>query len=127
MTIIIIQINTIDDDNNINNDDNGIVPYKKKGINNSNSNLNINIKSERNDLLESKEKDFITIKKIKSNYKPKENNIIVEEYEEEKEIKKEEDNSGLYTSIKKEQSLLRISYEKYLIKHHPNILSRFLA
>ena len=73
---------------------------------------------------EEKEKDFINIKKIKlgKNY----NDIADNDYEEEKDDKRD-DNAGLYTLIKREQILLRVSYKKYLSKEHKNILSIFLA
>jgi hypothetical protein len=46
---------------------------------------------------------------------------------EEEIIDKKEENVGLYTLIKKEQALLRVSYNKYILKDHSNILSVFLA
>ena len=86
-------------------------------------NLNMNMRSINNNQKENMEKDFITIKKIKFR-----KNEPDESYEQNEEIniKKEED-IGLYTLIKREQAMLRISYEKYLSKEHPNILSVFLA
>jgi len=105
----------------INNDittNNNIESSKNKFLN-----LNMNMKKLNNNQEEDKEKDFITIKKIKFR-----KNEPDESYEQEEEInnKKEED-VGLYTLIKREQACLRISYEKYLSKNHPNILSIFLA
>ena len=73
---------------------------------------------------EGNEKDFINIKKIKLG--KNDNNTADNDYEEEKDDKPD-DNAGLYTLIKREQILLRVSYKKYLSKEHKNILSIFLA
>ena len=83
----------------------------------------MNMRNINNNQQENKEKDFITIKKIKFR-----KNEPDDSYEQNEEInnKKEED-AGLYTLIKREQAMLRISYEKYLSREHPNILSIFLA
>ena len=84
----------------------------------------MNMSINKNPGKEEKEKDFINIKKIKlrKNY----NNTADNDYEEEKDDKRE-DNAGLYNLIKREQILLRMSYKKYLSKEHKNILSIFLA
>ena len=108
-------------DNNINNENtikNNLESPKKKNLN-----MNMNMRNINNNQQENKEKDFITIKKIKFR-----KNEPDDSYEQNEEInnKKEED-AGLYTLIKREQAMLRISYEKYLSREHPNILSIFLA
>ena len=100
-----------------------IVQNKTDSPNKKNLNMNMNMRNINNNKEENKEKDFITIKKIRFR-----KNEPEESYEQYEEInnKKEED-LGLYTLIKREQALLRISYEKYMSKDHPNILSIFLA
>jgi len=98
---------------------------KKRNLANNKLNLNMNMSSyKKNQGTEEKEKDFINIKKIKLG--KNDNNTADNDYEEEKDDKPD-DNAGLYTLIKREQILLRVSYKKYLSKEHKNILSIFLA
>ena len=98
---------------------------KKRNLANNKLNLNMNMSSyKKNQGTEEKEKDLINIKKIKLG--KNDNNTADNDYEEEKDDKPD-DNAGLYTLIKREQILLRVSYKKYLSKEHKNILSIFLA
>ena len=115
--------NIISNDNNIK--QNIQIEHKKPRekiieYNNLISNNNNNNKEEKN---------FITIKKIVPSHKPKsENKIIVEDYNNNNENKnRTDDNIGLFTLIKREQTYLRLNYNKYTEKSHPNILSIFLA
>ena len=99
-----------------------------------NRNINIHNKDFRNT---KGEKSFITIKKL-SLYKPQKNEkITIEDYNEDikdnnqnnnnvKEKNNEDENMGLFTSIKIEQMFLRITYNKYTERNH-SILIVFLA
>ena len=98
-----------------------------------NRNINIHNKDFRNT---KGEKSFITIKKL-SLYKPQKNEkITIEDYNEEikdnkknnniKEKNNEDEDVGLFTSIKIEQMTLRITYNKYTERNH-SILIVFLA
>ena len=108
---------------NINNVNNDKESPQKRNLKN-NLNFNMNMKNDKNSgSKEKKELDFISIKKITFN-KNKNNN---DEIEEEEVIEKKDENVGLYTLIKREQALLRVSYNKYVMKDHSNILSVFLA
>ena len=100
-------------------------PQKRNLKNNLNFNMNMKNenKKEKEKEKEKKELDFISIKKITFN---KKNNNEGQDNEEEISEKKDE-NVGLYTLIKREQALLRVSYNKYVMKDHSNILSVFLA
>jgi len=98
---------------------------KKRNLVNNKLNLNMNMSSsKKNAGSDEKEKDFINIKKIKLG--KNDNNTADDDYDDEKDDKPD-DNAGLYTLIKREQTLLRVSYKKYLSKSHKNILSIFLA
>ena len=106
--------------NNINNIE--ISPKKR----NFQNNLNLNLNMKRDNNLVSKEKkelDYISIKKIKFS----KNNNNEEMASQEETSEKEKESLGLFTSIKREQILLRVSYSKYLLKEHSNIISIFLA
>ena len=115
--------------NIINNTNNTTMDNNEKTINNLlENNKKDKDKDKNNNLNTDNEKDFIQIKKIKPVKKQNDNEIIVEDNKEENEPKnKKNDNSSLYTLIKKEQILLRVPYEKYIDKEHSNILSIFLA
>ena len=94
---------------------------KKSNIPKLNLNKKFNID---NNNTESNDNDFIKIRKIL----PFKNNKITEEnYNDENEEKKKDNNEGLYTLIKREQTYLRLAYDKYIDKKHPNILAIFLA
>ena len=108
---------------------------KVKVLNNKNINDNINNETEnkipktksrtiKNNLDE--EKDFITIKKINPN-KKRDENLDIQDYQEPKKERNIYDNTGLFTLIKREQIMQRVSFKKYLEKEHPSILSIFLA
>ena len=86
-------------------------------------NLNQNFNTDDNSL-ESKDKDVIKIRKIL----PSKNNKIIEDaHIETNQEKIRDNNEGLYTLIKREQTYLRLNYEKYSEKYHPNIFAIFLA
>ena len=51
----------------------------------------------------------------------------MEDFEEKKQKKKLRDNLGLYTLIKREQRMQRVTYNEYIEKDHSNLLSIFLA
>ena len=129
---IIIQNNNSNELKSIRNNDNdnksptkNNESQKKRNLVNNKLNLNMNMSSyKKSQGAEEKEKDFINIKKIKLG--KNDNNTADNDYEEEKDDKPD-DNAGLYTLIKREQILLRVSYKKYLSKEHKNILSIFLA
>ena len=69
-------------------------------------------------------KDFIKIRKINPIIDIQ--RTINEEYED-KEIKKVDSITSVYTLMKREHTYLRADYEKYLSKQHPNILATLLA
>ena len=72
------------------------------------------------------DKDLITVKKLKSNLvKPKfEEDGISELFDEDSDdMKVDGDNAGLFTLIRREQLFLRLDYQKYLEKKHPNNLA----
>ena len=75
----------------------------------------------------SEEKELITIKKINPIKKEQQHDIIIENYNEDEEIKKIDDTTSIYNLMKKEHTYLRVIYEKYIAKRHPNVLSIFLA
>ena len=76
-----------------------------------------------------KEKDLITVKKIKPNFSNfYDDREISDEFDEDSDdMKIDEENAGLFTLIKREQLFLRLQYKKYLEKKHPNNLSIFIA
>jgi hypothetical protein len=81
-------------------------------------------KENNSDSKEKKDIDFIKIKKIKFNN----NNNNNEDLDNEDDIsEREERNLSLFTLIKREQTFLRVSYNKYKLNNHSNILSIFLA
>jgi hypothetical protein len=114
--------NNNNDNNQINIIDDKKIPQKRNLKNNLN--FNMNMRNDNKKEKEEKELEFISIKKIKFN---KNNNNNEDLDNEEEIIEKKEENVGLYTLIKKEQALLRVSYNKYILKDHSNILSVFLA
>ena len=122
----IIKYNNNDYNDNINNDDNSI--KLKNKLNKKNEEVSRTKKRTITNNLNSEEKDFITIKKINPINKAKlYNKITVEDYKEEDEIKKVDDTTSIYNLMKREHTYLRVTYEKYMAKNHPNILSIFLA
>ena len=127
----IIQI--IDDETVIKLEENKNIVNKNNYNNATRNNYieNSDIKEKKRNISNNKEieneKGFITIKKINPNNRWKEVNFKVQDYKQPKEEKSIYDNTGLYTLIKMEQTLLRASYTKYLEKNHSNILSIFLA
>ena len=118
---------------NKNNKNESIQDILNNNINNRNNNQGIktkerNIKNTNNNEITSNEKGFITIKKINPHRQRNEINFIVQDYvEPQKEQKTIYDNTGIYTLIKKEQTLLRVPFKKYLEKTHSNIFSTILA
>jgi hypothetical protein len=117
--------NTDDKVNDINNIESIKIEQKnpkKKIVNNYIEN------TANNNITNTEEKDFITVKKLGPKYKaePRNNNLIDLNQNEKNRIKVD-DNTSLYTLIKREQSYLRVTYEKYIEKKHPNILSIFCA
>ena len=100
------------------------ISSKKRNINNK-LNFIMNMRKENNSgSKEKKEIDFINIKKIKFS----KNNNNNEDLDNEDDISEREVESlSLFTLIKREQTLLRVSYNKYISKDHSNILSIFLA
>ena len=71
--------------------------------------------------------ELITIKKISPLNKNQQNEIVLEDYNQDEEVKKVDDITSIYNLTKKEHTYLRISYEKYISKKHPSILAIFLA
>ena len=120
------------DDNKYNKNEK-IQENMNNNINNRNDNQSIktktrNLKNNNNNDIINREKDFITIKKINPYKQKNEINYIVQDYvEPPKEEKTIYDNTGIYTLIKKEQSLLRAPFKKYSEKTHNNIFSIILA
>ena len=100
------------------------ISSKKRNIDNK-LNFIMNMRKENNSgSKEKKEIDFINIKKIKFS----KNNNNNEDLDNEDDISEREVESlSLFTLIKREQTLLRVSYNKYISKDHSNILSIFLA
>ena len=92
----------------------------------------INIKQDNDDgqkrcitnNLNSTDKEFIKIKKIN----PITNlNIAIDNYRADDDIKDVDNTTSIYTLMKREHTFLRVTYEKYMSKNHPNILATFLA
>ena len=108
-----------------NNYENEIEISPKKRNANNNLNFIMNMRKENNSgTKEKKEIDFINIKKIKFS----KNNNNNEDLEKEDDISEREVESlSLFTLVKREQTLLRVSYSNYISKDHSNILSIFLA
>ena len=113
-----------------------VVKYIKYEKMSKNEKLNTKFK-EKNKLFEKlntnysqyKEKDLITVKKIKPNFSNfDDDRELSDEFEEDSDdMKIDEENAGLFTLIKREQLFLRLQYKKYLEKKHPNNLSIFIA
>ena len=77
---------------------------------------------------QNKEKDFITVKKIKPSNPNFDDRTLSEGLDEDSDdMKLDEENAGLFTLIKREQLFLRLKYNKYLEKKHPNNLSVVIA
>ena len=105
-----------DKNNNDKNNNNNLGESENKNLKKRNLKINKDINDE---------KDFITIKKIKPMKKKDDVQFTVENYK--KEEKDIYDNTGLYTLIKREHSLLRASFKSYMGKLHSSLLSIFLA
>ena len=74
--------------------------------------------------INSTDKEFIKIKKIN----PITNlQFAFEDYKTDDEIKNVDSTTSIYNLMKREHTYLRVNYEKYISKSHPNILSIFLA
>ena len=118
-------------------DEEQVAKYEESKVNtNKNNNLvnnsqNKNIKKEIKIMNANKElkteSNFINVKKISPAKRKTEVDFFVEDYEEKKEKKKLRDNLGLFTLIKREQRMQRVSYHEYIEKDHSNLLSIFLA
>ncbi len=53
--------------------------------------------------------------------------MTVEDYKEEEEVKNVDSTTSIYNLVKREHTYLRVTYERYIAKRHPNILATFLA
>jgi len=82
---------------------------KKKGISNN---------------ISRDEKDFIKIKKINPITSVQ---MTVEDYKIDDEIKNVDNTTSIYNLMRREHTYLRVTYEKYTSKSHPNIFATFLA
>ena len=81
-------------------------------------------KTKKRVILNNTEKDYIKIKKIN----PINNiQVTIEDYKEEEEVKNVDNTTSIYNIMKREHTYLRVTYEKYIAKRHPNILATFLA
>ena len=69
-------------------------------------------------------KEFIKITKINP---IKDLKIAIENYKTDDEIKEVDSTTSIYNLMKREHTFLRVTYEKYVSKNHPNILATFLA
>ena len=116
-----------------NNNDNNISNMYDNKINKRNIKYNKNEEKARaknkilNYNLNTEDKELITIKRINPINKAQLHKIEIEDYKEDEEIKKIDDITTIYNLMKREHTYLRASYEKYMSKRHPNILSIFLA
>jgi hypothetical protein len=72
-----------------------------------------------------KEKNFMSTKQTKSNLKS--TNMEKVEFDPEGDLKLNDEGHGFFESIRREQIILRINYEKYLIKKHNIIYIKYLA
>ena len=99
--------------------------YKNLGRNN-NSNIDNNDKSiQKKSILnniDSTHKEFIKIKKINAI-----SNLQIDEYKTDDEIRDVDYTTSLYNLMKREHTFLRVTYEKYMSKNHPNFLASLLA
>ena len=99
--------------------------YKNLGRNN-NSNIDNNDKSiQKKSILnniDSTHKEFIKIKKINAI-----SNLQIDEYKTDDEIRDVDNTTSLYNLMKREHTFLRVTYEKYMSKNHPNFLASLLA
>jgi len=95
--------------------------------NNQNKNTKKEIKNVKINKVLNAESNFINVKKISPAKRKNDVEFIVEDFEDKKEKKKLRDNLGLYTLIKREQRMQRITYNEYIEKDHSNLLSIFLA
>jgi hypothetical protein len=111
--------NLIDSNKDVNMKQRGVKNNLNLNMNMSMKNTNINFKS-----AEKGEKDFITIKRLKFNKKGLDDTV---DNKDDDDYGKKDEELSLYTLIKREQSLLRVSYGKYISKEHKNILAVFLA
>ena len=114
-------------DKNINKDTN-----ENKDEKSNNNTLNLNntkIKKRKIKLFDNfqdnNEKNFIEVKPMKSNLKTINNEKP--DFNPETELSLTDEGTGFFGSIKREQLLLRISYNKYSEKRHNNIYNIFLA
>ena len=76
-------------------------------------------------LNDTNEKKFTVEKQMKSNLKTTHNDN--DEFNPEKELRLTDEGTGFFGTIRREQMLLRVSFEKYLKKKHNNIYCIFLA
>ena len=93
---------------------------------NNNSNIDNNDKSiQKKSILnniDSTHKEFIKIKKINAI-----SNLQIDEYKTDNEIRDVDNTTSLYNLMKREHTFLRVTYEKYMSKNHPNFLASLLA
>ena len=131
--------NKKNNNNNMNNKNNKIVKFSgdinSKNIRKNNSKIDINnisikqdndFSNKRNNInnINSKDKEFIKIKRINPITKLQ---FAVEDYKTDDEIKEVDNTTSIYNLMKREHTYLRVTYEKYILKSHPNILATFLA
>ena len=108
---------------------NNIVIFDKKNYKNLKKNPNGKISIYDGSMLKksissnSSEKGFIKIKKINP---IKSLDVGTEEFKDD-EIKDVDNTTSIYNLMKREHTFLRVPYEKYMAKNHPNILATLLA
>jgi hypothetical protein len=122
------------EDNKNNNDiydlnKNNVVIFDNKNNKNLKKNPNGKISIYDNGMLKkslsskSSEKGFIKIKKVN----PKKNlDMGMEEFRDD-EIRNVDNTTSIYNLMKREHTFLRVPYEKYMSKNHPNVLATLLA
>lgn len=107
-------------DDNINNKDENKVDYNAK--------KRSNLFGDNNGLSDKGEKDLIAIKKINQNNNNEyDEESLLREFDEKDDLKVKVGELGLLSSIKREQALLRVNYEKYLENQHSDIFCVYLA
>ena len=122
-------IEIIDEEQVAKYDDNKININKNNNLVNNNHKKNIKkeIKNVKINKELNTESNFINVKKISPSKRKNDVEFFVEDFEEKKQKKKLRDNLGLYTLIKREQRMQRVTYNEYIEKDHSNLLSIFLA
>ena len=140
-------IEIIDDDNDSNSNNNKNIKFNEtsSNIDNDNNNNNnlirkriknnksyLNIKEDNKNVLRKNGKDLIDSSEKNNFIKIKTMNPIIhikpnfEEYKED-ELKNVDSTTSIFNLMKREHTYLRVTYEQYISKKHPNILATFLA